>query len=319
MSNQEPARTQPGAPLLEVQNLSVSFRMYDSGLHQHDLQVISDLAITVHTGKILAIVGSSGSGKSLLAHAILGLLPANATVGGELLYKGEPLDEQLLRRLRGEEIALIPQSITYLDPLMKVGPQARGSDATPTRTERQRDAFARLGLDPSTENLYPFQLSGGMARRVLFSTAIVTDASVIIADEPTPGMHIDQALEALSILRELADAGKGVILITHDIDLAFRFADEIAVFYAGTTLEEAPTPDFLAGPDALRHPYTKALWRALPQHDFTPIPGVQPYAGKLPTGCLFAPRCPIRTPECEVANPPMRELRGGIVRCIHAT
>lgn len=306
-------------PLLEVDNLSVSFRMYDRAFGQRDLKVIQDLAITVNSGEILAVVGSSGSGKSLLAHAVLGLLPQNATVSGRMFYKGKPLDEQNQRKLRGSEIALIPQSVTYLDPLMQVGKQARGTDKSPERMRRQRKVFQRLNLTRQAEKLYPFQLSGGMARRVLFSTAIITDAELVIADEPTPGMHLDQALEALSILRELADIGKGIILITHDIDLALQFADKIAVFYAGTTVEESPVADFIKGPGALRHPYTKALWHALPQNDFIPIDGFQPYAGNLSDGCLFAPRCPLKTPECEAGNPHMRKLRGGKVRCVHAT
>ncbi len=306
-------------PLLEVRGLSVSFRRYCRGMSHHVLEVISDLSVQVRPGEVLAIAGSSGSGKSLLAHAILGLLPTNARTSGELLYGGETLTPQRQQTLRGSEIALIPQSVNYLDPLMRVGEQARGADKSLLRTQRQRAAFSRLGLSEKTERLYPFQLSGGMARRVLFSTAIITDAQLIIADEPTPGMHLDQALEALSILRELADAGKAVILITHDIDLALGFADRIAVFYAGTTVEEAPVADFLAGPEALRHPYSKALWRALPQNDFAPLEGTQPYAGALPPGCLFAPRCTRRTDRCETARPPMRPLGDGFVRCIYGT
>ena len=116
-----------------------------------------------------------------------------------MFYK-KPLDEQNQRKLRGSEIALIPQSVTYLDPLMQVGKQARGTDKSPERMRRQRKVFQRLNLTRQAEKLYPFQLSGGMARRVLFSTAIITDAELVIADEPTPGMHLDQALEALSIL-----------------------------------------------------------------------------------------------------------------------
>ncbi len=307
------------APLLEVRDLSVAFRMYTQGVRQETLQVISNMSVEVHAGEILAVVGASGSGKSLLAHAVLGLLPGNAEVVGELRFKGDLLDERNLPGLRGNQIALVPQSVTYLDPLMRVGAQVTGSNRGADRVTLQQRVFERLGLAPQTERMFPHQLSGGMARRVLFSTAVIEDADLIIADEPTPGMQVEQAVEALGILRELADAGKGVILITHDIDLAIRFADRIAVFYSGTVLEIASTADFASGPDALRHPYTKALWNALPQHGFTPIPGTQPYAGKLPSGCLFAPRCPIRTAECEASNPPMRELRDGLVRCIHAT
>lgn len=302
--------------LLEIHDLSVSFRMYDHALEQHDLQVISDLHLTVRPGEVVAIAGSSGSGKSLLASAILGILPGNATVHGHLHYKGSQLTPERQAQLRGTEIALVPQSIAYLDPLMKVGKQADGH-RKPRPTEKRRKLFARFGLPEKTEHLYPFQLSGGMARRVLVSTALITDAQLIIADEPTPGMSLDQAMEALKLFRTLADEGRGVILITHDIDLAFAFADRVAVFYAGTTVEIAPAADFRTGPEALRHPYSQALWRALPQNGFEPVPGFQPYAGNLPKGCLYAPRCPYKTPECEQAVPPVRTIRGGEVRCYH--
>lgn len=304
--------------LLEIHDLSVSFRMYDGALEQKDLQVISDLHLTVRPGEIVAVAGSSGSGKSLLASAILGIIPANATVKGHLHYKGKELTPQMQQSLRGSEIALVPQSVAYLDPLMKVGRQADGHQK-PYPTEKRKSLFQRFGLPDKTEQLYPFQLSGGMARRVLVSTALITDAQLIIADEPTPGMSLDQALEALQMFRQLADEGKAVILITHDIDLAFAFADRVAVFYAGTTVETAPVEDFRSGPDQLRHPYSKALWRALPQNGFTPIDGFQPYAGSLPKGCLFAPRCPYATQQCFEQIPPVQELRGGEVRCFHAT
>ena len=304
--------------LLEVSDLSVSFRMYDSGLEQKQLPVISSLSLKVLPGEILAVAGSSGSGKSLLASAILGILPGNATVSGSLRFDGEPLTPERQAKLRGTEIALVPQSVAFLDPLMKVGAQVDGH-RKPRPTERRRKLFRRFGLPEQTERLYPFQLSGGMARRVLVSTALLTSARLIIADEPTPGMSLEQAEEALAMFRAMADEGKGVVLITHDIDLAFHIADRIAVFYAGTTVETAPAADFRQGPEALRHPYSKALWRALPQHEFRPIPGFQPYAGNLPRGCLFAPRCPCRTAECEKSVPPMQTVRTGEVRCFHAT
>lgn len=305
-------------PLLEIHDLSVSFLMYDGSLERSSLQVISNLSLTVHPGEILAVAGSSGSGKSLLASAILGILPGNASVEGTMRYDGEPLTPERQKVLRGGEIALVPQSVAFLDPLMKVGRQADGHKK-PRPTAERRELFRRFGLPEETEGLYPFQLSGGMARRVLVSTALLSDARLIIADEPTPGMSLDQAKEALRMFRDLADEGRSVILITHDIDLAFDFADRVAVFYAGTTVETAPAEDFRRGPEALRHPYSRALWNALPQNGFTPIDGFQPYAGSLPAGCLFAPRCPMRTAECEAGTPPMRDIRGGEVRCIHAT
>lgn len=303
--------------VLSVKDLSVSFRMYEQGFDQYDLKVISNLTIDVRPGEIVAVAGSSGSGKSLLAHAVMGLLPENAALTGEIRYHGEQIGQREKERLRGTKMALVPQSVAYLDPLMTVGAQVQGVKPTQKIREAQREIFQRFHLDPGTEKLYPFQLSGGMARRVLVSTAVLSDAELIIADEPTPGMDLEMAMEALKIFRELADEGKAVLLITHDIDLAFHVADRIAVFYAGTTVEVADAKDFLKGKEALRHPYSKALWEALPQNGFRPIPGFQPYAKYLPEGCLFSPRCPHRTEECS-KNIPMRSVRGGEVRCIHA-
>ena len=148
-------------------------------------------------------------------------------------------------------MALVPQSVAYLDPLMQVDAQVRGGKPDREKIARQKQVFRRLYLDESTEKLYPFQLSGGMARRVLVSTAVVSGAEVIIADEPTPGLDLAMAMEALRIFRELADEGRAVVLITHDIDLAFHVADRIAVFYAGTTVEIAEAADFRRGPEAL--------------------------------------------------------------------
>lgn len=303
------------ANMLDVRNLSVSFLMYGQGLEQKEVNVISNLNVTVKKGEILAVAGSSGSGKSLLAHAILGILPNNARVDGEMLYCGKKLISEQQQMVRGKEIALVPQSVEYLDPLMQVGQQVRGAGGS---KDKQEAVFKKYGLADFVKRMYPFQLSGGMARRVLVSTAVISDAKLIIADEPTPGLSKEIAQTAMSHFRALADEGRGVMLITHDLDLALAYADRIAVFYAGTTVEIATAEDFRAGEEALRHPYTKALWRAMPQNGFQPIKGLQPYAGEFPNGCLFAPRCPQRTKACE-QRISMRPLRGGEVCCIHAT
>lgn len=286
--------------------------MYAKGTKKYDLKVITDLNISLNEGEILAVAGSSGSGKSLLAHAILGILPKNAKYGGEMLWFGEPLTQKLKKKLRGNELALVPQSITYLDPIMRIGKQISGDKATAV------SALKRFGLDEKTARLYPFELSGGMARRVLLSTAVAGKAKVIIADEPTPGLSKELAETAMSNFRELADEGAAVLLITHDLDLALRYADRIAVFYAGTTVETANASDF-EREELLRHPYSRALWNAMPQNNFRPTPGMQPYAGNLPGGCLYAPRCSLKTEVCERQTPAMRTLRNGEVSCHHAS
>lgn len=309
----------PGpVPILEVRDLSLSFIQYSAGLVQRELKVITDLNLTIDPGEILAVVGESGSGKSLLAHAVLGILPVNACLSGTLRFAGEDLDPRRQALLRQREIALVPQSVNFLDPLMRVGNQVRLASRNGKAICAQRSAFARYGLGLHVERLFPFQLSGGMARRVLAATAAVSGARLIIADEPTPGLHPEVLQETLSHLQELAAEGRGIMLITHDIDIALTIARRIAVFYAGATLEIAPVSDFSGRGEALRHPYTKALWKALPQNDFAPIPGFQPPPDALPKGCLFAPRCPEKTAECATARPPARGLRGGMVRCWHA-
>ena len=253
--------------LLDVQGLSVSFESYDARLNRASFEPIADLSVTVGRGEILAIVGSSGSGKSLLAHAVMDILPPNARTGGEMFYRGAPMTSEVKARLRGREIAFIPQSVAFLDPLMRVGDQVRGT-AGRAAAGRQREAFEHFHLAPGTEALYPFQLSGGMARRVLLSTAWVAEAELIIADEPTPGLELEIALEALRDFRVLADRGKGIILITHDIDLALGVADRIAIFYDGRVIETADTATFSGDGEGLSHPYSRALFRALPQNGF---------------------------------------------------
>lgn len=301
--------------VLDIKDLSVSFRMYRGGLRQEELTVISDLNVFVKAGEVVAVIGSSGSGKSLLAHAILGILPNNSTVTGSIEYMGEKLNSKRQNQLRGREIALVPQSVNYLDPMMRVGKQVIGSYGT---KEQQEAAFKRFALASSTADKYPFQLSGGMARRVLISTVITSGAHLVIADEPTPGLGVREAKEVLNSFREIADEGNAVLLITHDIDLAVTIADRIAVFYAGTTVEIANRENFQGNGEMLRHPYTKAMWRSLPQNTFESLPGLQPYAGTAISGCPFIDRCPIRGWECE-GKIEMRSLRGGLVRCCHAT
>lgn len=305
--------------ILEVNHLSVSFKQYTAGLKLIQHKVISSLNVTLEAGEILAVVGASGSGKSLLAHAILGILPSNAIVSGVMTYEGEELTSARQKALRGKEISLVPQSVNFLDPLMKVGRQVRTAVRAGDAVEAQRAVFERLRLGREVERMYPFQLSGGMARRTLLSTAMVSGAKVIIADEPTPGLDPVVMKEALNHFRKFANQGCAVMLITHDIESALQIADKIAVFYAGTTVEIARVEDFTGQGEAIRHPYSKALWRALPQNDFMPIPGSQPHPSALPPGCLYAPRCGMATPECLQAQPDMRKLRAGMVRCIHAT
>lgn len=269
-----------GHHLLQVEDLSVSFSMYDDApdagffswlsAPRRVVEAIRGLSIGVHAGEIVAVVGASGSGKTLLADAILGISAENSLVEGTVWFDGERCDEERLAALRGREIAFVPQSVESLDPLMKVGKQVElfVRDATPEEARRRRrEVFERYGLDERAANLYPFELSGGMARRVLLACALANRPRLIIADEPTPGLDLDLAVRAMDDFRAFADEGGGVLLITHDIELVLRVADRIAVFKDGTVVEETAVANF-ASPELLRHPFSRVLWHALPEHGF---------------------------------------------------
>lgn len=307
-------------PILKVDQLSLSFSQYTKGLQRQDLKVIKDLNIELYEGEILAVVGASGSGKSLLASAVLGLLPAHAKQEGRIYYSGSLLGSKEKAKLRGKEIALIPQSVNYLDPLQKVGKQIALSLKDKKKVKGTITAlFKQYGLEPEVAEYYPFQLSGGMARKVLLATALVSHAKVIIADEPTPGLDDGSLQEVLKDFRSLADRGCGILMITHDIEAALKIADRVAIFYGGTTLEIANVEDFHGDGSLLRHPYTKALNEARPGRGFTPARGSQPFPDSVINGCLFFDRCEMSEKECQKEMPVFRAVREGKVRCLYAT
>ena len=292
--------------VLKIEHMNIVFTQYDRGMHQTELPVIRNLDVEVRRGEVVAVAGSSGSGKSLLAHGVMGVLPYNARMGGDIQYLGEKLTKERIEKLRGKEIVMVPQSISSLNPLMKIGPQIRKGKKDPASQEKLKAIFRR----------YPFELSGGMNRRVLISTAVMEEPRLVIADEPTPGLDKKTAKRAMEHFRNLADMGAAVLVITHDLELALETVDRIAVFYGGTTIEEARAEDFQRE-ENLRHPYTKALWRAMPRHGFQYIEGSQPYVKNLPQGCIFSPRCSQCQEACR-GEIPYREVRGGKVRCLYA-
>ncbi len=291
-----------GHHLLQVEDLSVGFRMYDPAepffaAKQELVNVIDHLSIAVHEREIVALVGPSGAGKSLLADAIMACYEPNVQVEGRIWFDGELQDAKSLAALAGGAIAMVPQSVASLNPLVKVGRQVQGGLSHSTyRTrdthgarqpgkrkkhekqgkreeharlaQRQQELFARYGLAPSVADLYPHELSGGMARRVLLCCALIGNPRLIVADEPTPGLDEAAALRVLEDFRAFADGGGGVLLITHDIELALRVADRIAVFHDKTIVEETSVASF-ASPEHLQHPFSRALWHALPEHGFS--------------------------------------------------
>ncbi len=246
-----------GHHLLQVEDLVVEFAAGGT-------RPIDGLNVSVHVGEIVALVGPSGAGKTLLADALLGMYAPGASVRGTIFFDGAAQTADSLRRLRGREVALVPQGVSSLDPLMRVGRQIGGDMA------RRAELFARYRLEQGVERLYPFELSGGMARRVLLICALMSDPRLLVADEPTTGLDLELAVRAMEDLRAFADAGGGVLLITHDVELALRVADRIAVFTDGRVVEETDVAGF-ASPDTLAHPFSRRLWHALPAHGFRDV------------------------------------------------
>ena len=305
--------------LLDVENVSISFIQYTQGLNQRDLKVITDLTLDVSEGEILAVLGSSGSGKSLLAHAIFGILPENAKLKGDIKYNGKTLSQKDKEEIRGDEIALIPQSVNFLDPLMKISDQAIGytenDKEKAQKKTKQREIFEKYNLGPEVDEMYPFQLSGGMARRVLVSTALLSNPKLVVADEPTPGLDEKTVKETLNHFKKMKEDGVGVLLITHDIHAALEIADRIGIFYSGYVIEIAENKDFSGNGENLLHPYTKALYKALPANGFELTKGHQPLHGEIQTGCPYYDRCDSPLEICNSQRPQLIDLGNKKIRC----
>ena len=263
--------------MLEIRDLHVQF-------HGSDHEAVRGIDLTVGDGEIVGLVGESGSGKTVTAMMISGLLrPEQASFRGKILLDGRDLltsSGDTLRSIQGKDICVVFQEpMSAMDPTMRIGPQVEEclrvhTDLPPgKRRELALQALRDVDLPEAEEvyRKYPHELSGGMLRRVLLLCALMDEPRLIIADEPTPGLDLDLAMRAVGDLRKFADSGGGVLLITHDIELALRCADRVAIFHDGTVVEETSTASF-ASPDLLVHPFSKALWHALPEHGFFDSP-----------------------------------------------
>lgn len=254
--------------MLSIAGLSVSFRRYRNLLRQEEVERLSGITLDVAAGEVLAVIGSSGAGKSLLAHAIPGLLPRNAMRRGEARFRGELLDGRSLARLRGRQIALLPQQVSHLDPMARAGAQiawaARRAGAGPAVAAR----LAAVGLGREVAGMYPLHLSGGMARRVMLAAAMAGDAPLLIADEPTAGLDPENRDALLARLRAYADRGRAVLLISHDLVPVLPISDRVAILDDGRLCAIAPAADFHGSGAALQSPAARALWRALPRNGF---------------------------------------------------
>ena len=253
--------------LLEVAGLEVDFLQYERGLRRRSVPALAGMDLTASPGEVVALVGASGAGKSLLAHAVLGLLPPNAVERGTVTYDGVLRDPVARRRLAGRETMLLPQSVSFLDPVTPVGRQVRRSARLAGRSDPRRaaeEALARRGLGPEVLRLYPHELSGGMARRVMVAMATLRSPRLLLADEPTTGLPPESVRTTLAEFRQLADDGCAVVVVTHELLAVLDVADRVVICSAGRTVDVADPADFTGDGSRLGHPFSRALWQALP-------------------------------------------------------
>jgi len=312
-----------GAHLLEVKDLFVEFRTRDGVA-----KVINGVSYYLDQGEALAVLGESGSGKSVTAQAIMGILdiPPGHIASGEILFEGRDLlkmSEGERRGTRGRDIAMIFQdALSALNPVYKVGYQI--SETMRRRMDMSKDAAMKRAIElmdlvriPAAKqrvNDYPHQFSGGMRQRVMIAMALAMNPKVLIADEPTTALDVTVQAQIMDLLADLRrDLNMGVILITHDLGVVADVADRIAVMYAGRIVEHADVHAIYKAP---AHPYTKGLLESIPRLDtkgteLATIKGLPPNLMRIPDGCSFNPRCQYAQEICRTTVPPNKDLGGG--------
>ena len=288
------------------------------------IRVVDGVSLVVGAGECVALVGESGAGKTLTARAGLGLLPPSVRlVSGAVRWHGRDiagLSPRERRERLGREVAYISQE-PALDPVMRVGRQlveAMRVHGTPARVARRRvpELLAIVGIADASRRAraYPHQLSGGMQQRVMLALALANEPDLVIADEPTTALDVATQAQVLDVLARLRTrAGRGLLLVTHDLGVVAGVADRVLVMYAGRVVEQAPVDELLTSP---RHPYTMALLGAVPRLGdrrgaLRPISGSPPDAGQRPAGCAFHPRCPYAEEACRLAVPLLERLTSG--------
>ncbi|AOR32269.1 methionine ABC transporter ATP-binding protein [Streptomyces fodineus] len=308
--------------LLEVRELRVEFRTRDGVAH-----AVNGVSYEVDAGETLAVLGESGSGKSVTAQAVMGILdmPPGRITGGRILFQGQDLltlKEEERRRIRGAGMAMIFQdALSALNPVISVGDQL-GEMFVVHRGMSKKDARAkavelmeRVRIPAAAQRVrdYPHQFSGGMRQRIMIAMALALEPALIIADEPTTALDVTVQAQVMDLLAELQrEYHMGLILITHDLGVVADVADRIAVMYAGKIVESAPVRDIYKAP---AHPYTRGLLDSIPRlhqkgQELYAIKGLPPNLMNIPPGCSFHPRCPMAQDVCRTDEPPLYEVSG---------
>lgn len=296
--------------VLEIDDLSLA--------RSDGVAVLRGVTLAMSAGETRALVGESGSGKSLTALAVMGLLPAGVTHAGGIIRWAEVdtsgLDPAGWARLRGREIALVPQDpLTALNPVLTIGAQlteAMTAHGVPRdeAEDRARASLARVGIRTPGEAVraYPHEFSGGMRQRVLIAMATCLSPRLLIADEPTTALDPTVQQQIVDLVESMqSESGMAVLWVTHDLGVVARIADSVSVMYAGRVVETGTTKEVLGTP---RHPYSAGLRRSVPSLDSAPgsrlevIPGRPPDPRSI-VGCAFSPRCPRATPRCDDSPP----------------
>jgi oligopeptide/dipeptide ABC transporter ATP-binding protein len=329
-SSTDPTKAQDVPPLLQVDDLSVTFDTPQGRLH-----AVDHVSLSLAKGRTLGIVGESGSGKTVLNRAIMGILHgANVHISGGIKLAGEEIahvSRKRARSLKGRELAMVFQDpMTSLNPVMKIGVQiseaARAHLGLDRRQARELavSLLESVGISEPERRLgqYPFELSGGMRQRVTIAIAIACQPKLLLADEPTTALDVTVQAQILDLLKaKQRERDMAMILVTHDLGVVAGRTDETLVMYAGRVVERAPVAEIFDNP---RHPYTQALLGARPRAGSTggklqSIEGTPPDAANLPPGCPFAPRCPAAQPRCHAEDPPDVVINARhVARCWYA-
>lgn len=313
--------------IIEISNLYTSF-FVDS----HAIPVISNLNLAIKKGKVLGLIGESGSGKTMTALSILRLVPPPGKImGGRIYFEGKDLlslSNKEMEDIRGNKISMVFQEpMTALNPVIRIGEQISETLITHRGLSRNRakdisiELLKKVGFEDPEERYaqYPHQLSGGQRQRVLIAIAISCNPSLLIADEPTTALDVATEAQILTLLKELITThSMSVLFITHNLNIMKRFGDYIGIMYTGRLLEEASVVDFFDEP---LHPYSRGLIDSIfalkpGEKSLKAIPGAVPKLSELPDGCKFHPRCAYAMDRCRKDEPDLKQIGNGRwIRC----